>query len=81
MCGFFMEKLSDAILGIPRITIIGRSEVCIENFHGILEYGVNLIRIQSTIGRICIKGQNLNIEYYSNEEMKVLGLILEIQYM
>lgn len=80
MCGFFMEKLSDVILGIPRITIIGNSEVYIDNFQGILEYGTELIRIQTKIGKICIKGHNMNIEYYTNEEMKIIGVFFEVKY-
>lgn len=80
MCGFFMEKLSDAILGIPSISIIGNSEVYIENFQGILEYGTELIRIQTKIGKISIKGHNMNIEYYTNEEMKIIGVFFEVKY-
>ena len=81
MCGFFMEKLSDAIVGIPHVTIIGNHEMYIENFCGLLEYETDQIRIQTKTGKIHIKGKNLYIEYYTNEEMKILGIILDIEYI
>ena len=79
MCGFFMEKLIDAIRGIPYVNIIGTSEMSVENFCGILEYGTELIRVLTKTGKIIIKGQNLSIEYYTNDEMNVRGNIAEIE--
>ena len=37
----------DVVLGASLITVLGTSEVCIENYRGILEYTENLIRVQT----------------------------------
>ena len=93
MCGFFMDKknlknrISDAvnmpkdvILGVPLVTVTGQCEAYIENYRGILEYTDKLIRVQTKIGKIHVNGRNLQIEYYSNDEMKISGHIFVIEY-
>ncbi|MBQ8803568.1 MAG: sporulation protein YqfC [Tyzzerella sp.] len=70
----------DVILGVPLVTVTGQSEAYIENYRGILEYTDKLIRIQTKIGRIHIIGKNLQIEYYTNDEMKIGGRISVIEY-
>lgn len=70
----------DVILGVPLITVTGQTEAYIENYRGILEYTDKLIRIQTKIGRIHVVGKNLQIEYYTNDEMKIGGRISLIEY-
>lgn len=90
---FFMDKKNqkirlseitglpkDVILGVPILTITGQSEACIENYRGILEYTNQLIRIQTKIGKIHITGRNLQIECYTNDEMKIVGHISLIEF-
>lgn len=94
MCGFFMEKKSlktriaevsgapkDVVLGIPLITVIGNNEVCVENYRGILEYNEKLIRIHTKLGKIRVEGNDLQIECYSNDEMKIIGKIKRIEFV
>ena len=70
----------DVLFGVPIATIIGQNEICIENYRGILEYTDKLIRIQTKLGRIHVLGRNLQIEYYTNDEMKIVGHINLIEY-
>lgn len=70
----------DAALGVPIITIIGKKEVIIESYRGILEYNNELIRVLTKLGQIKIKGHHLNISYYTNDEMKITGVISSIEY-
>ena len=72
---------SDMLAGAPIVTAIGRSEVCIENYKGILEYNSALIKVLTKIGSIHIEGKNLNIAYFTNEEMKITGMIHNINYV
>ena len=93
MCGIFMDKKTlkthitdvsgmpkDVILGVPLVTVVGRNELCVENYRGILEYTDKLIRIQTKLGKIHIIGKGLQVEYYSNDEMKVVGHIEMIEF-
>ena len=70
----------DVLLGVPMISVIGQSEACIENYRGILEYTDKLIRIQTKLGRIHVSGRNLQIEFYTNDEMKIVGHIMMIEF-
>lgn len=70
----------DVVLKVPIVTVIGQIEMCIENYRGITEYTESLIRVQTKIGQIKIHGKHLQIEYYTNDEMKITGKILSIEY-
>ncbi len=94
MCGIFMEKEQfgeklasaasmpkDVVLGASVITILGRNEVCIENYRGIIEYTDTLIRVQTKSGQIRLIGKRLQIEYYTNDEMKITGLVTALEFV
>lgn len=70
----------DVALGIPLIRLIGKEEFYIENYRGILEYTTELIRIQTKIGQIHLFGKKLEIIYYTNDEMKVIGYIHKLEF-
>ena len=70
----------DVLLGVPLLSIAGQSEACIENYRGILEYTDKLIRIQTKLGKIHVIGRNLQIEFYTNDEMKIVGHITVIEF-
>ncbi len=70
----------DAALGFPILTIVGKNEMLIENYGGILEYTTDFIRIITSIGQIQIKGKSLSVLYYSSDEMRVNGLLQSIEY-
>ena len=51
-----------------------------ENYRGIIEYSKNQIRIQTKCGRICMTGDDLEIVYYTNTDMKIIGKLETINY-
>lgn len=71
----------DVILGAPILTVTGQMELLVENYRGILEYTERIIRIQTRIGQIRILGIKLQVEYYTNDEMRITGKISEIKYV
>ena len=66
-----MDLPKDVIQNASVITILGRNELCIENYRGIIEYTDTLIRIQ---------GKRLRIQYYTNDEMKVTGALSSLEF-
>lgn len=70
----------DVMLGASVLTILGNFEVCIENYRGILEYTDTLIRVQTKGKQIRLSGKQLQIEYYTNDEMKITGRICSLEY-
>lgn len=75
-----MKLSSDILAGAPILTVIGQTELSIENYKGIIEYTGDLLRIQTKTGRIHIEGKNLVIRSYSEDAMKIGGYISHISY-
>lgn len=74
------ELPKDVVMGQPVVTVLGRMELNIENYRGIIEYTDVLIRIQTKAGQIRITGKDLRVEYYTNDDMKLTGRIEAIEY-
>ena len=52
-----MDLPKDVIQNASVITILGRNELCIENYRGIIEYTDALIRVQTRAGQIRNSGK------------------------
>lgn len=74
------ELPKDVVLGMPVATMLGQTELCLENYAGIIEYTEELIRIRIKHGQMKIIGKNLNVSYYTNDDMKITGCIECIEY-
>jgi sporulation protein YqfC len=80
-CSTLTTVLSeDVVLGAAIVTVLGNHEVCIENYRGIVEYTDSLIRVQTKSFQIRLSGKNLQIEYYTNDEMKIVGKLYGIEF-
>lgn len=76
-----MDLPKDVIQNASVITILGRNELCIENYRGIIEYTDTLIRVQTRAGQIPGSRENrLRIQYYTNDEMKVTGALSSLEF-
>lgn len=75
-----LELPKDLIYGDSIVTITGRREVLIENYKGILEYTEEYIKIQAKNAKLAVYGKQLSIEYYTNEDMKIVGFVKSIEY-
>jgi len=76
----FLEIPKDLILDLPKITIIGRSELYLENHRGIIEYSLTRMRINLVRGFVQIEGDNLEIRALMPEEMSISGIIQAVRY-
>lgn len=70
----------DIMYGAVIITAMGRNQVLVENYKGIIEYTQEKIRLQTKTCQVTIQGKRLMVEYYTNEEMKITGYIQGIIY-
>lgn len=84
----FMESLSsrmklpsDLLAGAPILMATGKYQITLENYRGIIEYTGSIIRVQTKTCRICIEGKKLNIDYFTNDEMRISGIIQSIRYI
>lgn len=71
----------DSMLGASIITVTGNTDIFIENYKGILQYSNELILLQGKNCKIELKGKRLNIVYYTNEDMKISGIIESVCFI
>lgn len=77
----FFEIPKDLVLDLPKITIIGRNELYLENHRGVIEYNLNRLRINLVRGFLEIEGKDLVIKALLSEEMSVVGEFYAIRFM
>lgn len=70
----------DVVLGEVLVSFLGRHSVVIENYRSIILYTDSLIKLQAKNCRVAVTGSRLVIEYYTNEEMKICGLIKSMEF-
>ena len=76
-----LQLPKDILRGDIRITLTGNREVWIENYKGLLEYTNQTILLQGKSCKVQFEGKCLNIDYYTNEDMKLTGRITCIKYL
>ena len=69
----------ETIPGRPLVEIIDHSRVLIENHKGVMEYGVNLIRVKVKFGSICICGSHLELSRMTKGQLIITGNVDTIQ--
>ncbi len=79
--GEALKISEEIILNVPLIHLIGKSEMEIENYKGIVLYSENKIKINTHIGIICINGSNLVLSRVLAEKITITGLIIDINYI
>lgn len=71
----------ELVFGDCVLTLRSNQELFVENYKGILECTEDFIWISARDLRICIDGQSLRVDYYNNDEMKIIGIINQISFM
>lgn len=65
----------------PKITTMGKKEVFVENYKGIIEFTNEIVRINSNHGVITITGQNMKIKEITCDDIIIVGDIGNIDYV
>jgi len=76
-----LEIPEEVVSDRPKITTVGRKEVFIENYRGIIEFTNEIVRINSNYGIITISGKNMKIREITNEDIIITGDIDNIDYV
>lgn len=71
---------ADVMLGATIVTMEGDSRLFIENYKGIITYTDKCIMVQGRKNKILVEGKNLQIEYYTNLDMKINGTIYLVKF-
>lgn len=75
-----LEFEKNAILTLPRISLFGNLQCCVEQHQGILQYIPERVGIQAGSYRIYIEGTDLVITSLSEDEVYVEGKIGQVRY-
>lgn len=76
-----LELPKEILLNIPKLTLIGKKQMLIENYKSIVEYDAQLIKLKTTIGFIKIDGASLVINEITPEDLRVEGEIMRIDFL
>lgn len=72
---------SEVVLKDTLLTMIGISELWVENYKALLEYQEHVILLQADKHLIRIEGERLLIRHYMEEHMMICGNIRSITYI
>ncbi len=72
---------AEAVLKEMLVTMVGHSELWIENYKALLEYSESTILIQAGKYLVRIEGERLTISHYMEEHMMICGKIRSITYL
>ena len=67
------------VAGLPRVEIVGRHELRMENHKGILAYGEEEILISGGKLLVKVKGANLELKAMTAGELLITGAILSVE--
>ena len=71
----------DVLTGAAVISMVGNTEILIENFKNIIKYQSDVIILQCKKNQMQLTGKNMNIEVFTKEEIKIKGHISEIKFL
>lgn len=75
-----LELPQEVVMDVPNITLIGNTEISIENFAGLLEYAQNKIRLNTKVGPLSIEGENLEAKRMTAQVITIRGNIKQISF-
>lgn len=76
----FLEMPKEIVSDEPKFTIVGFTEILVENYKNILEYEDYFIKINTFIGTVNITGFNLKLEQLTEDDIMIKGKIESIDF-
>lgn len=76
-----LDLPKEIVLDLPLISMIGKEEVTIENYKGLIEYSEGRIRVNTSIGVLKIEGKNLFFKQITTEYVFIIGTIISVEYL
>ncbi len=70
----------DTMLNLPKVTMVGNSQVLIENHLGVIEYCPEKLRIGVSFGEIEITGKDLLLKNIFSDELSLKGHIESVLF-
>jgi sporulation protein YqfC len=77
----FLDLPKDITLNLPKISMIGRNQMLVENHKGVIEYIPQRIRVNSSIGVIRIQGKEMELRNIAADDIMITGDIAIIEFI
>lgn len=75
-----LEMPAYVVMNSPKVVLDSNLNVWIENYTGIIEYSQDTVKVNTADFIIKISGQNLLIDFITNEDLSVSGKIISVVY-
>ncbi len=76
-----LDLPEEVILNVPTANVYGNKKMEIYNFKGLIEYTLERVRINTSVGVLIVEGKNLEIKVMTTEELHIMGNIMQISYV
>jgi len=76
-----LELPREVIMNLPLITLVGKEDMTIENYKGVLEYSEERVRISTTAGIVRIQGKKLILKHINSDSIAVVGNIMKLEFL
>ncbi|WP_406677969.1 sporulation protein YqfC [Moorella sp. ACPs] len=77
----YLELPADAVLDLPRLTLVGNSRLVVENHRGISEYQPDLVRLKLSTGELEIKGTGILLREIKPDAIALEGTIQSLRFL
>lgn len=75
-----LEMPAEVIMDSPKVVLESNINVWIENYTEVIEYTQNSVKVNTNDFIIKIDGENLTIDFITNEDLSISGKILSVMY-
>lgn len=76
-----LELPKEVVMNLPLITLIGKEDMTVENYKGVLEYSEGRIRINTTAGVVRVEGKKLLLKQITSDNIGIIGNIMKIEFL
>ncbi len=76
-----LDMPQDLVLDVPRVTMMGRLQLTIENHRGVHLFRDDLLRLQLAEGMLEVEGQDLIIHRIMKDEVQIEGHIRRVEFV
>lgn len=78
--GDVLDFPADVVEEGPKITIIGRKQILVENYLSIIAFSEEEIRLETTEGDVCFLGKGLELKVLLSTELRIEGKISSLTF-
>ncbi|MGL5615400.1 MAG: sporulation protein YqfC [Sarcina sp.] len=75
-----LEISEEVITNLPKISVIGKNKIIIENHKGIIEFDKHIVKTGSESGIIVITGKNFEVSFLGEDTIIVVGTFHSLTY-